>query len=786
MSSCSHPSSARQRGMGLVETMLLTVVVGGALSAGALWLQVDVASDRKREQANVLDHADRALVGFAAANYRLPCPDTNGDGHENCSGSASKGSLPWRDLGIEDPELRARIRQLAYMVDRQGTDLTSADDYFTPGKLGTAELRSVDTSGLVGSVGNKNDVRDTPVNIGTTDLCVAIGQSAANSGAQAGGSPVAYGIAHPGHRDMDGNDLLFDGDNADNNQPVMIAPGAGGSERYDDQVIARGHANLSDALNCGSLVLSVEAVSLAVTAVDEVHAQFPAIRESAIIAAVNASVGMAMTTINTIVVTIQLVNAVIEITAAGTALAAAIGTCVVLVGCAEIPHAVAWTIAAGVAVGASAAGIAGNVAAYGLQAAAFGTTLSVAVRADVDTNDLGTEDLNTNDFDTDQIKEALQEAEEKAEQSLEDAREERDDAWEERDNDCQGGTANNNPLDSTMRDIAEEMEDEIGDDSLFDLIEAVKREAKDHLEAQLALEQAIEAYDNAERNDDFDGDDDSGAPEALSDAREEVEAAIDAEIDKLDDQIASTEDDDFKRRLEDQKDELERLKSGGSSIDRQVEEIDASIDSIEDEISTLEEQRNALDEGNSEREQLDNRLDELDNTLSELRNQRNSIKPNQAQLQADIDTAENREQQAQDDFVSAANQAVLGASGTRCTTNDDDEESCDVFIKTLEMRNAISGEITVLGRRDGYYRPAPDGSDSDDGPFSRFEACYVADIKYQEANTVVEEQESVLQIAQDNQYDLDNPSFDGSGTSPTLWDDTTEIMEETDRKGGSR
>jgi type II secretory pathway pseudopilin PulG len=58
-----------------------------------------------------LDEAREALMGYAMANGRLPCPDTDGDGNENartladpasdgCAGGVYVGTLPWATLGV--------------------------------------------------------------------------------------------------------------------------------------------------------------------------------------------------------------------------------------------------------------------------------------------------------------------------------------------------------------------------------------------------------------------------------------------------------------------------------------------------------------------------------------------------------------------------------------------------------------------------------------------------------------------------------------------------------------
>lgn len=96
------------RGFTLIEMaivlIILTLVVGGALVP--LGAQID--QRQRAETQKALDEAKEALVGFAVANKRLPCPDTDKDGLENQSNTnppqitctKNEGLLPYQTLGI--------------------------------------------------------------------------------------------------------------------------------------------------------------------------------------------------------------------------------------------------------------------------------------------------------------------------------------------------------------------------------------------------------------------------------------------------------------------------------------------------------------------------------------------------------------------------------------------------------------------------------------------------------------------------------------------------------------
>lgn len=116
----------RLRGFSLVELAVAMVVValvlGGLLQLTATYS----ATQRTRDTERLLEQAREALLGFAAANGRLPCPaqptlasGAAGAGVERtatatgCTGG-QVGVLPWATLGL--PELDAWGRRFTYRV----------------------------------------------------------------------------------------------------------------------------------------------------------------------------------------------------------------------------------------------------------------------------------------------------------------------------------------------------------------------------------------------------------------------------------------------------------------------------------------------------------------------------------------------------------------------------------------------------------------------------------------------------------------------------------------------
>lgn len=366
----------RARGLGLVEAMLVTLVLGGAMMAGVTWFATKTVSNRAEDQARLLQQADHHLRGFVAANNRLPCPATvDSNGEENCAGGGQKGLLPYRTLGIDAAAERAGYARLAYVVYRSSaTDLAKAVNVFEPSKWDGP------TAGAAHSFNA----------IGSPDFCRAVTRAAAEG---VGGTArvvsgstsrsVAYAIAHAGATDADGNGSLFDGLNG-NGLAEMEVPERGTTPgSYDDRVIARNFVDLALVADCPRLMASLDGMALAVDVIDEVNSQklFTTLTATAL-SAVNVVKGV-IQTVKTVKAAMATAAAVTTLGTATTALTAAIAGCVVIVGCAEIPHAAASVAAAAAAVAAGAVAVAANVVAVTGIVAATALTATVAIKAGI-------------------------------------------------------------------------------------------------------------------------------------------------------------------------------------------------------------------------------------------------------------------------------------------------------------------------------------------------------------------------------------------------------------------
>ena len=352
--------SSRQRGFSLWEMLILLSLIAGLAVVTTRFL-LEQPAELAEVSLGTLQRADQALLGFAASNHRLPCPDTNGDGFENC-GSAEKGALPYRTLGFYGALIGPDAPRLQYMVYRDTSN------------GGLADLASAEA------------VRFRPVNwegeaydfnaINGLDFCVGVAAAADlpnMARASIGSRNVAYGLAAPGRHDADGSGSLFDGANA-LGAASMESPWRQRDASYDDVVISRSFGSLINELNCASAISSIQTTALAIDSVEEILDQAEGLKESAIIAVVMNSVQTVIAGISLVMAIKAVAAAIVTLSAAITGLAGAIASCIVLVGCAFIPTFTAAVVAGAIGVALSA--VAAGLTAGGLAASIAATVLS--------------------------------------------------------------------------------------------------------------------------------------------------------------------------------------------------------------------------------------------------------------------------------------------------------------------------------------------------------------------------------------------------------------------------
>lgn len=115
-----------QRGFTLVELSIVLVII--ALLIGGMLVPLSAQRDIQstKETQKLMSDAKEALLGFAAANCRLPCPadpltpsGTANAGIENPAGcdTTQEGVFPWATLGLHETD--AWGRRLTYRVTKE-------------------------------------------------------------------------------------------------------------------------------------------------------------------------------------------------------------------------------------------------------------------------------------------------------------------------------------------------------------------------------------------------------------------------------------------------------------------------------------------------------------------------------------------------------------------------------------------------------------------------------------------------------------------------------------------
>lgn len=91
-----------QQGFTLLEMAVVMVVLGLLLGGILIPLSTQMEKQNRDETQRTLQDIQDALIGYAMANGRLPCPDTDGDGILDMGGTCSnvRGTIPWVDLGV--------------------------------------------------------------------------------------------------------------------------------------------------------------------------------------------------------------------------------------------------------------------------------------------------------------------------------------------------------------------------------------------------------------------------------------------------------------------------------------------------------------------------------------------------------------------------------------------------------------------------------------------------------------------------------------------------------------
>lgn len=330
-------------GFALWDVLLLVALIASIFLAIFLIQQSRVQLRTVQERNASLLWADNKVAGFAAANLRLPCPDNNNDGSEDCG--AASGTLPYLTMGLYADAAVRGAQQIKYSVLAAAAtdlDLRVLDSQFEPFKWDSANSNFGDNY----AYGAVNGL----------DFCLKLEKT------------LDYENVPDPRNGVTG---------VGNASAVAYSLAVAQRQGIPDLTRSRNVSNLANALGCLTTMSSVNAISLAVEVVNEVQDQQASIKDSAIIMIAFNVFNIAMAALDVAMAGVGLANAITTLSVASGLLATAIGTCIVLVGCAFIPVYTAAVVAASVAIGLFAAGIVASALAIG--ALVYSTVLAVEV-----------------------------------------------------------------------------------------------------------------------------------------------------------------------------------------------------------------------------------------------------------------------------------------------------------------------------------------------------------------------------------------------------------------------
>ena len=344
------------RGYTLIELSIALAVLGIVLVMIWRFVGFNAQYATSNSEQSLLRSADMAVTGFVISHNRLPCPDTNADGNEDCPGGTAVGRLPYASLGfsqanagqirygvyrnsaigIADADLAALTQDRMQMITTQGSGLTMVGTQFS-----NAQLNGIDfCAGL--RTAEAKTASNSFLHVVTPD----------------GNVNVAYALALPGSKNADDAGGVLDAGNAGSTL-AFEAPSRVTSGSYDDRVVAVAFDRLIGRLDCSQTLASAT------------HAHANAATQAEIMKQATADYKKQL----------DLIAKLAEANMAGAIAGVASSTAGVAIGVAEIALAIAQSIATlGAAAPIAALAIAGSVLAVVALASAI-ASLAMAVDA---------------------------------------------------------------------------------------------------------------------------------------------------------------------------------------------------------------------------------------------------------------------------------------------------------------------------------------------------------------------------------------------------------------------
>lgn len=272
-------------GFTLIELAVVLTILGIMTVVFVALTPALTVRARMSAAAAGLGDATVAVAGFIKAENRLPCPDVDADGNEDCLPATNEvGTLPWRLLGASGPLVDQEGREVRYGVYRNpgsDADLAQPGNLFEPALPGQPGF----TVGTVfscfpseASHAGSSFTRFDPcplLNLNQLDLCVALGNAIRLPGVSAsevrtvntpGGIAInpGYLLASGGVADRDGDnvDPTFDGFNEDvANALDFDSPAREVENEYDDLVRSVSMMALYEEFACSRNLAAMKALT---------------------------------------------------------------------------------------------------------------------------------------------------------------------------------------------------------------------------------------------------------------------------------------------------------------------------------------------------------------------------------------------------------------------------------------------------------------------------------------------------------------------------------------------
>ncbi|MCF8151888.1 MAG: type II secretion system GspH family protein [Burkholderiaceae bacterium] len=146
------------RGFTLIEMAMVLLIVAMLLGGGLSVISAQIAQQKFKDSQKILDDAKEALIGYAAANGRLPCPaSAASNGIESPVGGSTavtpctnpyNGFLPAVTLGMPNPDANGYLQdawqgptnRIRYAVTTAIAPGANANAATTPNGIRTATL----------------------------------------------------------------------------------------------------------------------------------------------------------------------------------------------------------------------------------------------------------------------------------------------------------------------------------------------------------------------------------------------------------------------------------------------------------------------------------------------------------------------------------------------------------------------------------------------------------------------------------------------------------------------